>query len=202
MSEGDAINLNGSVFEVLWPPRAILDYHAEIVRNALADFDKALKEDEETRRLYDLVKESYIWPYLEGGESEEKEEKANEERSTYSNKRKIPEIVKTANKSLSDAANHMSLVLCEDNRFLFWGDVEGFEIKRIVAQLALRNRNNFYTVVAPHHGTHWHDSLRNMKYKWCVASNGKKLVSHTKPFKEISQRALSTFVNGEITIRA
>lgn len=67
----------------------------------------------------------------------EKEE--HKEHSTFKSKREIPSVVKAANESLTDATNHMSLLLCEDNRFLFWGDVESSEIK--LTELRIKRRN-------------------------------------------------------------
>jgi len=200
LSKGDLINLSGSVFEVVWPPAVIDDKRTlSVIRRALQDFERALEEDKETRRLYDLIREEGLLVYLEGGESEINE---YTDRQTFPirKERKLPPIVKKANKSLADAANHMSLVLCEDNRFLFWGDVEGFEIKQIADELVSRSRKDFYVFIAPHHGTHWHSSLTNLRCIWSVASNGKKLFARMKPFKFISQRSLVTFVNGEIII--
>ena len=201
LSKGDLIDINGSGFEVLWPPAVIDDKRTlSVVRRALRDFERALEEDEETGRLYDFIEEEGSWVYLEGGEGGKIEGHREKQAFPFRKERKLPSVVKRANKSLADAANHMSLVLCEDNRFLFWGDVEGFEIKQIVNELVLRNRKNFYILVAPHHGTHWHNSLANLRSMWSVASNGKKLFARMKPFKFISQRTLATFVNGEIII--
>jgi hypothetical protein len=69
----------------------------------------------------------------------EKEE--HKEHSTFKSKREIPSVVKAANESLTDATNHMSLLLCEDNRFLFWGDIESSEIKQTMTELRLKRRN-------------------------------------------------------------
>lgn len=200
LSKGDFINISGSGFEVLWPPAVIDDKRTlSVMRKALQDFERALEEDEETSRLYDLIREEGLWVYLEGGESEKIKEY---DRHTFPvrKERKLPPIVKKANKSLADAANHMSLALCENNRFLFWGDVDGFEIKQIADELMSRGRKDFYIFIAPHHGTHWHSSLTNLRCVWSVASNGKKLFPRMKPFKFISKKALATYVNGEIII--
>ena len=201
LSKCDLINISGSGFEVLWPPAVIDDkLTLSVIRKALQDFESALEEDEETRRLYDSIREEGLWVYLEGGEGKEIKEYSDRQTFPIRRERKLPPIVRRANKSLADAANHMSLVLCEDNRFLFWGDVEGFEIKQIVDELVSRSRKDFYIFIAPHHGTHWHSSLANLRCVWSVASNGKKLFSRMKPFKSISLRTLATFINGEIII--
>lgn len=202
LTKGDFININGSGFEVLWPPAVIDDRRSlSVIARALRDFETALEEDEETKSLYDRISQEDLWVYLEGGEGRKINERDRQIFPTWK-ERKLPPIVKKANKSLADAANHMSLVLCEDNRFLFLGDAEGFEIKQITDELISSGRRDFYVLITPHHGTHWHRSLTNLRCVWAIASNGKKLHAKMKPFKFISQRTLTTFVNGEIMIPA
>ena len=112
---------------------------------------------------------------------------------------KLPEIVKKANKSLRKAANHLSLALMEDNRFLFLGDVENFEIKQIINDLKLENRIHFYIFITSHHGTHRDDSLKEIKCIYLITSNGKYSQMNLN-FKEISKISLATQVNSDIVI--
>ena len=60
-----------------------------------------------------------------------------------------PEVVKEANESLRQAANHLSLALFEDNRLLFLGDTENFQIKQIAEDLKSKGRENFYIFITP-----------------------------------------------------
>jgi len=212
LSKGDLIQINGSVFECLWPPTVIDDERTlSDIRQALEDFERALEEDEETRQLYNRVREEGVFrDYLEGqgekyahGDYEEKGFRKFNYREAYTKpkRRRLPDVVRKANKSLRKAANHLSLALFEDNRFLFLGDAENFEIKQIVCDLKSKGREDFYVFITPHHGTHWNNSLRQIKCVYSVTSNGSKLCSKMKTqFKEISNRSLGTFTNSDIMI--
>jgi hypothetical protein len=205
LSKGDKVNINGSVFDVLWPPAVIEDEGTlSVVRQALKDFDDAMKEDEITRKLYDLVKREDIFrDYFGEGEGCEKQKdyKAENMNQGFLRREKFPKKLKMANKSLRSAANHISLAFFEDNRFLFLGDAEGQELEKMIAQLESNNRKGFYILVTPHHGTHWHDSLRKIKAVYAISSNGSKLISKMSPyFKQISTHPLSTFANGDVIV--
>ena len=65
LSKDDIIDINGSSFQVLWPPEKILDKTLARMRRALKDFRKALKDDQEMRRLYEhVVEEGLFKEYL------------------------------------------------------------------------------------------------------------------------------------------
>lgn len=204
LSKGDVININSSVFEILWPPAVMDDKGTlSVIKRALKDFEKAMEEDEETRELYNRVKEEGVFRDYFGEQSERSEFKGYNNRymNTKYERRKLPEVVKKANESLRKAANHLSLALFEDDRFLFLGDTENHEIKQIVGYLKSKGRKNFYIFITPHHGTHWHNSLREIKSIYSITSNGSKLCSKMKPlFKETSKRSLATHVNGDIVM--
>ena len=204
LSKGDIVNINGSVFEVLWPP-AVIDNERtlSIINKAIEDFEKAVEEDGETRELYNIVKREGIFRiYLE---EESRKRELKEFNNKYINTRyqrgELPEVVKKANKSLRRAANHLGLAFFEDNRFLFLGDTENFEIKQIVDDLKSKGRRNFYIFITPHHGTHWNNSLYKIRCIYSISSNGNKLCSKMSPhFKEISKISLATWTNGDIII--
>jgi|YelNatPaOPRAMG01_1025707.scaffolds.fasta_scaffold17110_4 beta-lactamase superfamily II metal-dependent hydrolase len=205
VSKGDIIDINGSTFEVLWPPKTIESRKTlSVIERALGDFEKALEQDEDLKRLYERVKKEGVFEkYREGGEKEVSEERedTDEYRDRNYRERELPEIVEKANNSLRKAANHLSLSLFEDNRLLFLGDTEGFEIKEIVDYLKSINRRKFYVFITPHHGTHWHDSLKEIETIYAITSNGDKLCSKMIPdFKEISKMSFATWVNGNISV--
>jgi beta-lactamase superfamily II metal-dependent hydrolase len=205
VSKGDIIDINGSTFEVLWPPKTIESGETlSVIERALKDFKEAMEKDEELKRLYERVsKEGVSEKYREEGKIEGSMEKENtdEYRDKNYRGRELPEIVEKANNSLREAANHLSLSLFEDNRLLFLGDTEGFEIKEIVDYLKSINRRKFYVFITPHHGTHWHDSLKEIETIYAITSNGDKLCSKMIPdFKEISKTSFSTWVNGNISV--
>ena len=116
VSKDDVIDVNGSSFQVLWPPEEILDKTLARIRRALKNFRKALKDDQEMRRLYEHVREEGLFKeYLrEEGTKEPREyELIRQEK-----RRELPEVVVKANESLRCAANDLSLALSEDNRLL------------------------------------------------------------------------------------
>ncbi len=200
--KGDLINVNGSVFEVLWPPRVL--YHKKVlavIERAIEDFERALEEDEETRHIYRMVKEEGIYyKYIEGGKTIRPN---NNDIIFYkiTEGRKLPEVVKKANQSLRKAANHLCLSFYQDDRILFLGDLENFELKLVVHDLMIKKRNHFLAVINPHHGTHWEDSLKNIRCIYSISSNGNKLISRFKQaFKDISLMHLSTHSNGDIIL--
>jgi glyoxylase-like metal-dependent hydrolase (beta-lactamase superfamily II) len=201
LSKSDTVDINGSIFEVLWPPAVMREENIlSKVRRAIKDFKRAREEDELAWRLYERVKEEGIWKkYLErqGEIIDFKEHNHNEKWE----RKRLPEVVKKANKSLKDAANHLSLALFEDERFLFLGDAGNFEIKQIVNDLKSRNRENFYIFITPHHGTYWSNCLREIRCTYSISSNGSKLGPKMKPhFKKISKISLATWINGNIMI--
>jgi len=204
LSAGDSIKANGSVFEVLWPPSEISKEEKILtkVRKALEDFHRAIEKDAETKRLYKRVRESGLYEkYLKRGTVRKAEETSEERLEKREPERKLPDIVKRANDSLRDAANHMCLAFFEDNRLLFFGDLEKHEIKKIVKELKSRDKTFFYVLVPPHHGTHWDDSLEEIRCFYSMSSCGRKLCSKVNPgLKKIAKRPLATCVNGDVTV--
>ena len=83
--------------------------------------------------------------------------RAGEMRARNDEEKNLPEPTRKANVSLREAANHFSLALRRDNRFLFMGDLEGASLGTVVADLASRRATRYLAIVSPHHGTKWHD---------------------------------------------
>jgi len=204
LSRGNTVNINGSLFEVLWPPLTLDDKRIQTdVKKALEDFNKAKEKDALTQRLYDRVSEEGVFEeYLEEDNNEKETELHNEiEVHKQECRRELPAVIVKANESLKRAANHLSLALFEDNRFLFFGDTQSYEISHIVDYLDSRGRKNFYVIVTSHHGTVWTRRLQEIKATYSLSSNGSKLCSKFKPwFKNISKISLATHVNGDIEI--
>jgi hypothetical protein len=87
------------------------------------------------------------------------------------------------------------------NGLLFLGDLEHQEINEVVNSLIAADKKKFYTLVTPHHGTHWDNCLNNIECIYSITSNGRRLCSHIKPgFKDISKKSFATHVNGDIVI--
>jgi len=78
------------------------------------------------------------------------------------------------------------------------GDLTSYEIEQIISSLP---KANFYVLITPHHGTHWHNSLRKIKSEYAVASNGYRLARNLRSeFKETCEKFLSTHRCGDIAI--
>jgi ribonuclease BN (tRNA processing enzyme) len=210
VSQGDIIDINGTYFEVLWPPKKINDKNSlKIIKKAIIDFEEALKKDKKTKEIYDYIKnnkEKIFRTYFSNDVEKIKtkhtiknHKECNELKLNKTDK--IPKVVKEANYSLRRAANHLSLAFYESNNFLFLGDTENFEIKQIINYLLNRNCNEFYVLITPHHGTHWNKELYNIKCSCSISSNGKNLFSKMRTnFEEISAINLSTHIYGDINV--
>ena len=199
VSKDDIIEVNGSSFKVLWPPKEIGHKTLARIKKALKDFRKALEDDQELRRLYKQVtKEGLFEEYLkeEGRKGPTEYELVRQEK-----RRELLEVVVKANESLRCAANDLSLALSEENRLLFLGDLESHELRQVIKELALEGRKRFYVFITPHHGTHWHSSLRKINCVYSVSSTGKRLVSNVNShYKSISRISLCTHTNGDLVV--
>lgn len=211
LSQGDKININGSIVEVIWPPNQITEGKTlKTIEQALNDFKKALEKDDKLKELYQRVREEGVFEkYLEvEGERRYRYDPFNYEDGNKQNeyikklkksKRTLPSIVKKANDSLKGAANHLSLAFFQDNRILFMGDLENYEIKQVIKYLERDNRRNFLIFIPPHHGTHWHKDIVKIKWDCLLCSNGPKLCKKMAPYFK-SNLSLSTHINGDVVI--
>jgi len=199
VAKGDIIEVNGSSFKVLWPPKVMRDKTLARIKKALKDFRKALEDDQELKRLYKQVTEEGLFEeYLK---EEGRKEPTEYELVRQEKRRELPEVVVKANESLRCAANDLSLALSEDNRLLFLGDLESHELRQVIKELALEGRRRFHVFITPHHGTHWHSSLRKINCVYSVSSTGKRLVSNVNShYKSISRISLCTHTNGDLVV--
>jgi len=208
LSKGDVISIDETSYEVLWPPEEIDEKETKAVRDAINEFNIAIEEDERLKELYERVKSEGIFRgYFEEGLQKYSKENDKERENTHLSmnseykEKELPAVVKKANDSLRKAANHLSLALLGGDGLLFLGDLESKEIKKVIDDLIAAGKKKFYTLVTPHHGTHWDNSLKNIKCIYSITSNGRRLCSHIKPeFKGISKKSFATHVNGDIAI--
>lgn len=206
VSKGDVINIDGTSFEILWPPAVIDEKRTlRVIQQAIDDFNIAIERDKKIRELYQKVKEENLFKtYLEGGQRSDSGERENTAKLVNNEykKKELPDVVRKANNSLRKAANQLSLALFEHNRLLFLGDLESFEIREVVNYLESTSKKKlFYVFVTPHHGTHWDNCLKKINCTYSIASNGSKLYSRMRPeFKGISIISFATYVNGDIVV--
>lgn len=213
LANGDVAQVGSSRFEVLWPPRTIEeDATLSVIRKAISDFNHASDKDDDLRRIRDIIKErgeieDYLISELEINKIQRRSRELNKEesRELRQEKEKIkPQLskeVKKANDSLRSAANHLSLALHQDNKFLFLGDLEGHEIEQVVQFLQKKGLRDFVIMITPHHGTHWQKDLDYINSLWVVSSVGRRLYRYVSPnFNSLSHVHLITHHIGDISI--
>lgn len=201
--KGDHLSIGGSNYSVLWPPRYIKENEpvASIVFKSLESFEEALEKDETTRKWYDYIREHYASKqYFEGEQKEVIRYLDVGNQIPIFEQRELPNVVVNANKLLRKAANRLSLSLYEDNSdFLFLGDLECSEIKIAVTQLVNSRRLRFHTLISPHHGTHWHETLFNIKSEHAVSSCGPRHYGNVRiEYDQISRRHSITSKCGDV----
>lgn len=211
LSAGETIQLGGAQLDVLWPPRVLDDERSlKVIRTAISDFEAAREEDEVLRRIYEAIGgKGEIRPYV-GGEGQWGELPGHGERLRMKGEvpfpmepRELRDAVKRANDSLRSAANHLSLAFHEDNRLLFLGDLESNQIKQVVSELLSKDRDHFFVIITPHHGTHWQRDLDRLRAWYAISSVGEGLFRHVSPdFKLLAEECLLTYLNGDIEVPA
>jgi beta-lactamase superfamily II metal-dependent hydrolase len=206
---GDTVSIGGSLYEVLWPPRELDDDATlKVIGTAISDFNAAAEEHDSLRRILESIGErGQMRPYM--GEDEETGElpgcgeNAEPRRHgphVYKGE-DLPEPIGKANESLRNAANHLSLAFHEDNKLLFMGDLEQHEIRDVVGMLADKKRDHFFAMITPHHGTHWHNALRDIRTSCTISSVGSGLFRYVSAeYKSISDICLITHLNGDIEV--
>ena len=205
LSAGDQIIVGSSHLEVLWPPKILNDVETlKVVNTAIEDFNNALKEDDALKSIIDRIGErGEMQPYLS-------DEVGRNRGIDQENIRNLPyleeidnlsESIQKANNSLRAAANHLSLAFYEDSKFLFMGDLENYEIEKVVDALLYMRRKHFFITVTPHHGTHWQNKLSHIHTSYAIHSAGPRLFRHISPeYKNISDLCLVTYLNGDVQL--
>lgn len=211
LSKGDHIEIGGIRFKILWPPKEIgytnLPKTYAKIERSLREFCEILEKDEDLKRIWDYVGEEGIFePYLKASEEEVIDRYLDKVRKPLRGKIKISKgklssNIQRANRVIKSAANHISLVMVEEDNLLFLGDVDKEEIREIIYCLFLQDKRYFNVIITPHHGTHWDDSLYNLRCLYSITSNGRKNVSKMSPnFKKIAYISLATFSNGDLLV--
>jgi hypothetical protein len=205
--KGRKVDIGGAALEVLWPPSVLDDDETiSILRKAIRAFNEALEFDPELERLHERVNAQGLFDVYFPEAKEHignyyPRERDGDEVEGREISEQLPGVVQRANRALCKAANHISLAFFQDKMMLFWGDTAGPEIRQILSDLKGKDRKAFHVVISPHHGTHWDESLRQIRSVYTISSNGKKTCSRLVPYyKEISLQALATHANGDITL--
>ena len=193
--------INSSRLRVLWPPRVISEDSVRVeVRRALRQFHEAIEKDQTLRDTYEYVCHQGTYSNYLAKEPVEAPKICEAEVREHE-RRELPSCVEEANNSLRKAMNRLGLAFHEDNRLLFLGDAEKEEIGNIVGDLKSKGRDTFRVFLTPHHGTHWHASLDEIRALIAVTSNGRfQRMRHKSRVENMSVRSLATRDSGDIVI--
>jgi ribonuclease BN (tRNA processing enzyme) len=196
VSKGDVISCGTHNYEILWPPKMLKDSETlKTISNAIEDFNEAKKVDKRLTEIYQRVNYEYI-------ESDINSIRDLETMDSYpdSNNDNL-EIIKKANTSLRNAANRLSVAFRQADNVLFLGDLEKKEINAVIKDLAKKGNIYYDIVIAPHHGTHWSNSLNSIKSMFCLASSGDDMKKHIKnDYRNICEKFIRTDEWGDILI--
>ncbi|SHF22674.1 hypothetical protein SAMN02745164_02043 [Marinitoga hydrogenitolerans DSM 16785] len=158
--QGDIIE--GTNIKVIWPPKKMFmneEISNKIVK-AIEKFEEALEEDKKLAEIYErIMKNEKFFDYFHKEGIFKSKYRLEEEKILKRKKEELPEITKEANTLLRKVANYFSIGFYEGNKVLFMGDAEGYNIRHMVEYLKKENMDYFKYFIAPHHGTHWDDSL-------------------------------------------
>jgi len=205
--EGVEENINGTKIEVLSPPHSITDiFFTDKIKELISRFNQLLDEDDRLRARYDDVYGSeLVWKYMNQKEDTyERRTKYGDPNSDYKeayfeNDKGISDEIKILNKEFREAANRISLAFKINNEFLFLGDLEKNELRRVMNKLD--GYYNYIILLNPHHGTHWQKNMNRLRVDYSISSVGHGLISKFEQnYKSISNKTLSTYCNGDIFI--
>ena len=200
VSKGDIVVCDNRKYEILWPPKKIEDDETiQSIRTAINDFEKAKESDKDLDKIYQQVYSVYGDRNI--NTVYENPLDTNSETNEFDNN--LSKTTKTASDSLRKAANRLSIAFRQDDNILFLGDLEEREIKSVVSDLKNDNNLVYDILIAPHHGTHWHDSLKSISCEFCLVSVGQKLRKHIKyNYLGISNKFVRTDEWGDILIES
>lgn len=215
--QGEKIQFADKKLHVVWPPKqydaanfskrviAVLDEYHEAI-----DGVDILREY--TKKLTVQIEGS---AYFGKGAS-----KKNDRNTTKEEEEKKDELVKLfdalkrkkqegvfaeemsrLNKRMRAIANEVSLAFHDSDRLLFFSDQEDGNLPQIVEYLMGCGLYRFDTILAAHHGTHWHDDIRKLHARRTITSNGDHLsMTYDKNWDSISWESKQTRWHGNIEV--
>ena len=205
--KGEVHSIGHVDYEILWPPKEISEETTlSVIRNAIKDFNDACEKDELLKNIYNETKEYSLENYFKNYEKRFDEKKSITDDSFIDEKEieneKISDTIDKANKSLRSAANRLSVAFRQSDRLLFLGDLEEEEIETVTSELIKDKKTSFETIIAAHHGTHWHDNLMKFNSHLCLASVGQRLRSKIEPkYRRLCNKFLKTDDLGDIVVK-
>lgn len=196
LSKGDRLQVADCTVDVLWPPRTIDEEGTlKVIRTAITKFRRALEEDTRLQQIYYVVSNMGM-RVLEENISD-MEALPVEESRRFEPTAALSQNVLDALAAQRSAANHLSLSFRIHDRLLVLGDLEKNQIGEVIRDIAASGPTRFDYLLTPHHGTHWHDELNNVKAQWAVSSAGPRLTPKIKmQYKQIATAHWITHLQG------
>ena len=223
VSKGDTFVYGERGYEVIWPPKQIEENDAiKDVRAAIDAYEKLAQENPLLRQT-EIISIEIRNLLIRLGEIDQFQVEREElfEHAIYDIehrwRRIIPEfyefskeenpldnkqLIKETNDKLRKAANHLSIAFRQEDNILFLGDLESKELEIICKELDANNQTHYDILVAPHHGTHWDEKMKQLKCDYALASIGHSIVHNIKQeeLSSISKCFLRTDCYGAINI--
>jgi len=211
--QGDSFDLAGVNHTVLWPPRFINDVDLDKnINEAINEFNDLKTSNSTLRYLYDQVSNDYsltkIFEQSYGENSFSSEQYSHGldadkiPLSNFSHREKPLKIdpkLHNVNEKLRDIANFLSLAFYKENDLLFMGDVSPKTLPKIVQILKNSHHTYFHSIIAPHHGTYWDNSLLALKACNILVSAGSKLSKGLQQqWHKVGKNVLSTHTQGNL----
>jgi len=193
---GDRISIIGDTYDVIWPPKEISHVNCSIkLVSGIKKIMSVIKKDDVITKFWDKFEREFRNKNYENDEDLENYEFEQEEFKKIN-----PLIKKELSKEIRNITNRLSICLYKEDKFLFLGDLEKEEISCCIDYL----KKNYYLnhvkyLIAPHHGTHWHDRLLDIYAENLIISNGKKMiVNYKEQFNRIAGNIHHTYMSGDI----
>lgn len=204
LSKGDSFYLAGTTFEVLWPPRAVFGLVAKAAKTAVDKFNEAVERNKQAREIRDRLRDRASQAadraaQHAAGEVVIEEEARDHDDSTDVEKdslseKLIPESLEAANKAIRAVANRLSLAFRCGSCLIHLGDLENAELNQVVTDLG--QVNQFFGMVAAHHGTHFSHKMRSLRTLCLVVSNGTRRPNLNVGYRSIAVYIQETYVHG------
>lgn len=223
VSKGDTFVYGKRRYEVMWPPKQIEEKDAiKDVHAAIEAYEKLAQENPILRQT-EIISTAIQNFFIRLGEIDQFQVEREElfEHAIYDIRHRwrhiIPEfyefskeenplenkqLIKEINDKLRKAANHLSIAFRQEDNILFLGDLEPKELEIICEELDANKQTHYDILIAPHHGTHWHEKMKQLKCDYALASIGSSLVCNIKQeeLSTISKCFLRTDCYGSINI--
>lgn len=200
--QGREIIFGDQEYDVLWPPRELVDPVQELSR-ALETFETARDQDPILREITDSFRNREVVSDYPGDQREYEPfslDRGDTEDGLPLEDRKLPDITQKAQKRLREATDRMSLAFHNSDRLLFLGDLKAGELREVSKNLVKMKDTYYDIMITPHHGTRYSAAMADLGANWTVSSLGKEnLTSISTSIRDIGHRNWATYLDGDFS---